>query len=183
MSYDVVWAIARSRQPKTNYTYFWGHKARKDGRMTTTCFSQWFPSPFKHERQKYLTAEHWMMAEKARLFGDERTLAKILDADNPSKAKALGRTVHGFDSNAWDAAKLDIVIRGNTLKFRTHKNMATVLRKTGTAILVEASPVNPVWGIGLAATDPRASDPKEWKGQNLLGFALMHVRDQLEAMQ
>jgi ribA/ribD-fused uncharacterized protein len=179
-TYTIDWAIAEATHPKTKFQCFWGHRARKDGTMTQSCFSQWFPAPFEVDGAKYITAEHWMMAEKARLFGDSAIAQKIIAADTPGKAKSLGRQIKSFDAAKWDAAKFGIVVTGNLHKFRTHQQMADVLLKTGNKILVEASPVDPIWGIGLAASDPDAQRPERWKGENLLGFALMQVRDMLQ---
>jgi len=180
LTYSVDWAAKQARNPKTRFLFFWGHKTRKDGVITETCLSQWYPARFRVDRQTYLTAEHWMMAEKARLFGDRSTLAKILDADNPGKAKALGREVVGYDGALWDAEKTRVVTEGNLHKFRGNPDMAAFLAKTGRKILVEASPVDPIWGIGMGKDDSNATQPEKWKGENLLGFCLMQVRDELE---
>ena len=166
-------AIERGQQP--DFLFFWGHKA-KHGDLGKHVLSQWWPARFEVEGQAYPTAEHYMMAEKARLFGDDEMRRKILAAPDPGKAKALGRKVRGFDAASWDAVCFDIVVRGNVAKFGQDPMLGGWLRKTGTAVLVEASPVDPIWGIGLAADDPRAQDPAQWQGRNLLGFALMRVR-------
>jgi hypothetical protein len=120
-----------------------------------------------------------MMAEKARLFGDEAALARVLAKDDPGAAKAAGRTVCGFDDVVWIRHRFDIVVRGNLAKFGEHPPLRDFLMATGDQILVEASPADPIWGIGLAAEDPRAQDPIRWQGLNLPGFALMTVRDAL----
>ena len=122
-----------------------------------------------------------MMAEKARLFGDEATLAKVLAAPTPNDAKSLGRRVTGYDDARWAARRFDAVVEGNRAKFAQAGRLRGFLLGTGAAVLVEASPVDAVWGIGLAADDPRAGDPRQWQGLNLLGFALMVVRDRLAA--
>lgn len=121
-----------------------------------------------------------MMAEKAALFGDEATRAMVLDASTPGAAKALGRQVRNFDETTWLANRYSIVVRGNAAKFSQNTDLGLLLKQTGSRILVEASPVDRIWGIGLAHDDDRASDPNSWLGLNLLGFALMQVRsDQL----
>jgi hypothetical protein len=158
------------------YLCFWGHRGRADGAPSAACFSQWFPAPFVVDGVRYATAEHWMMAEKARLFGDAAALAKVLAKDDPAAAKAAGRTVRGFDEAIWQRHRYGIVVAGNRAKFGQHPALAAFLAGTGDRILVEASPVDPVWGIGLAAADPGAHDPDRWRGLNLLGFALMDVR-------
>jgi ribA/ribD-fused uncharacterized protein len=158
------------------YLFFWGHRPHPSGRLGPSCLSQWWPAPFTVDGVQYPTAEHWMMAEKARLFGDEQSAAAIVAAALPKEAKALGRGVAGFDGERWAAAGFDVVVRGNVAKFGQDPALREYLLGTGDAVLVEASPVDPVWGIGLAADDSRAGRPAEWPGTNLLGFALMHAR-------
>ena len=119
----------------------------------------------------------WGHEPQARLFGDERALAAILAADHPSVAKNEGRLVTPFDSAVWDTHRYDVVVRGNLAKFGAHDDLRAYLLGTAPKVLVEASPVDPVWGIGLSAADPAAGRPSEWRGANLLGFALMDVRD------
>lgn len=131
------------------------------------------------EGSVYLTAEHWMMAAKARLFGDEEIARQIIRTTDPGAAKKLGRKVKAFDPGIWDAHKFDIVVEGNFHKFSTHAALKNFLLATGSSILVEASPLDTIWGIGLTQEDPCVYDPTKWLGENLLGFALMQVRDQL----
>jgi ribA/ribD-fused uncharacterized protein len=164
---------------RTKYLFFWGHQPQPDGSTGPGCLSQWWPSPFVVDRVRYATAEHYMMAGKARLFGDDATAVKILTAPSPGAVKALGRQVRGFDQTSWDAHRFDLVVAGNVAKFAQHPDLRAYLARTGTRILVEASPVDRIWGIGLAATDPRAPDPAAWRGLNLLGFALMQARAHL----
>lgn len=125
------------------------------------------------------TAEHFMMVEKARLFGDNDALQKILATENPKAVKALGRQIRGYDEQIWSQKRFDIVLAGNQTKFKQNRGMADFLNSTRNLVLVEASPVDPVWGIGLSADDPDAKDPKKWKGLNLLGFILMKVRSNI----
>jgi ribA/ribD-fused uncharacterized protein len=129
----------------------------------------------------YPSAEHWMMAGKARLFEDEEALARILEAATPAEAKNLGRTVRGFDDERWAAACFGLVAAGNAAKFGQDPALRAYLLGTAGRVLVEASPRDRVWGIGLAAGDPRALDPRQWRGGNLLGFALMQARSELAA--
>ena len=163
------------------YTFFWGHQPAKDGRITKTCFSQWFPAPFEVNGQFYATAEHWMMAEKARLFGDAEVLAQILKTGDPREAKALGRKVSNFDESVWNENARRSVTEGNVAKFSQNDELRDFLLDTGDSVLVEASPYDRIWGIGLKSDDERASHPDTWQGQNLLGFALMDVREQLNS--
>ena len=120
------------------------------------------------------------MAEKARLFGDEVTLTKILSAKNPGAAKAFGREVRNFDGETWDKEKFEIVVKGNVHKFSQNPELKAFLIGTGSRVLVEASPVDKIWGIGLEQNHEHADNPLKWKGENLLGFALMAARDRIQ---
>jgi ribA/ribD-fused uncharacterized protein len=129
----------------------------------------------------YPTAEHYMMAEKARLFGAKEACRAILAAGDPAVAKRLGRSVTGFDDELWSAKRVEIVVRGNMAKFSQHSGLKAFLLSTGDAVLVEASPTDKVWGIGLAEDHVDAGTPSRWPGLNLLGFALMLVRTTLRS--
>jgi ribA/ribD-fused uncharacterized protein len=163
------------------YLLFWGHQPNSDGSVGKGCFSQWFEASFEIDGQRYLTAEHFMMAEKARLFGDGQTRSRVLACRSPAQAKTLGRAVQGFDDVIWEQARVDIVVRANQAKFSQNASLRDYLLATGDRVLVEASPMDRIWGIGLAATDAQALDPRTWRGLNLLGFALMEVRARLAA--
>ncbi|MBZ5488168.1 NADAR family protein [Halomonas aquamarina] len=158
------------------YLFFWGHQ-RKGAEVSKTCFSQWYTSAFETDGVTYLTAEHFMMAEKARLFNDSETHEKIIHASNPGKAKALGREIRSFDESVWIEHRFDIVVKANYLKFDQNHDLKTFLLNTGDRVLVEASPVDNIWGVGLAVDHPDIENPNRWSGLNLLGFALMEVRD------
>ncbi len=161
------------------YIFFWGHRVPPDGTIVSTCMSQWYPLGFTVDEIYYPTAEHWMMAGKARLFGDDEILAEILKASTPDQAKKLGRKVRGFDDKVWKANARQIVADGNYAKFTQHPSLQHFLLATGEAILVEASPLDRIWGIGLSADHPDAANPLGWRGTNLLGFALMDVRERI----
>ncbi|KRV47668.1 hypothetical protein AQ490_04560 [Wenjunlia vitaminophila] len=165
---------AAGRPPK--YLFFYGHEASVDGGVGPGCLSQWWPGDFTVDGVTYATAEHYMMAGKARLFGDERSVERILAAPHPGAAKKLGRQVSPFDEQTWVAHRSEIVVRGNTAKFSQDPALRDYLLGTGNRVLVEASPRDRVWGIGLSATDERAATPSQWRGLNLLGFALMRAR-------
>lgn len=120
-----------------------------------------------------------MMYEKASLFGDEEARGKILSAENPGKAKALGRQIRNFSEDKWLAARFEIVVRASIEKFSSTSGLENYLLATGERVLVEASPVDKIWGIGMDAESARNSPPREWKGLNLLGFALMEARQRL----
>ncbi len=136
-------------------------------------------TPFIENHITYQTAEHYMMAKKALLFNDQRIFEKILTKESPKDVKDLGRQIQNFDAEIWDAHKFDIVKQGNLLKFSQNEALKSFLLQTKGKILVEASPVDAIWGIGLAEDNANALIPKNWKGLNLLGFALMEVRDEI----
>ena len=169
------------RQEKLKYLYFWGHTPNQKGTIGKNVFSQWYPAAFEIGGIRYATAEHYMMAEKARLFGADDIRRQIIAAAHPKQAKDLGRQVVGFTDEIWNAHRFEIVCEGNRAKFAQHPNLRRFLLDTGNRILVEASPVDKIWGIGLAQDDPRAQNPLQWQGLNLLGFALMKVRDRFQA--
>ena len=168
-----------SNGERFEYLFFWGHQPSKDGKISKSCFSQWFDSTFVIDDIAYQTAEHWMMAAKARLFGDDESLAKILEATDPKTAKALGRTVKNFDDDDWKANARRLVTEGNLAKFGQNEELKAFLLATNNLVLVEASPYDRIWGIGLKADDDRANSPMTWLGQNLLGFVLMDAREKL----
>jgi ribA/ribD-fused uncharacterized protein len=175
---ELIGAISGGERPK--YVFFWGHRPLPNGEIGKSCFSQWWEgAPFTVDGLTYVTAEHFMMAEKARLFGDDAARERILQARNPGAAKRLGREVRGFDNERWEAARFELVVQGNHAKFGQHPALREFLLNTGDRVLVEASPVDNIWGIGLAADDPAAQHPDRWRGLNLLGFALMEVRARL----
>lgn len=163
---------------RVKYIFFWGHRKPKSG-VSRTCFSQWYDAPFTVDGVRYHTAEHYMMAEKARLFGDHDAAGKIISAVHPGEAKQYGRRVLNFDERKWMARRFEIVVSGNMAKFSQNPELKEFLLNTGNRVLVEASPMDKIWGIGLAADDPSAENPNSWKGLNLLGFALMEVRNLL----
>lgn len=120
-----------------------------------------------------------MMACKAELFGDQEIRKQILGCSDPKQIKALGRKVRGFDQAVWDKFKYAIVLNGNWCKFSQNRELREFLLSTGDSVLVEASPYDRIWGIQLSADAPEAQNPFGWRGENLLGFALMEVRDEL----
>jgi ribA/ribD-fused uncharacterized protein len=166
---------ALQAQDEGDYLFFW-KAVPKRGYL-----SQWWRSPFTVDGIEYRTAEHWMMAEKARLFGDDEARSAILATEEPDHVKKLGQTVRDFDDATWVAHRYEIVVAGNLAKFSSNADLREYLLSTGRSILVEASPYDRIWGIGLADDDPRAHRPASWRGLNLLGFALMDVRAQLAA--
>ncbi|MEU2158585.1 NADAR family protein [Streptomyces sp. NPDC019396] len=164
---------------RLKFLYFWGHTARRDGGIGPACLSQWWPSPFTVDGIEYATAEHWMMAGKARLFGDTEAERQALEAPNPALAKKAGRQVRGYSEEIWERERFAIVVAGSVHKFSQDPRLRSYLLTTGDRVLVEASPMDRIWGIGLAADDERVHDPARWRGRNLLGFALMEARERL----
>ncbi|PIF43841.1 hypothetical protein CLU96_0757 [Chryseobacterium sp. 52] len=171
--------IIEDFQNKKNleFLFFWGHTVKDE--ITKSCFSQWFPIQFEENGTIYKTAEHYMMAGKARLFNDQEILQQVLKSETPNEVKSLGRKVKNFDPKLWDEHKYEIVNRANLLKFSQNLKFQNFLLSTDDKILVEASPYDKIWGIGMLETDSRAQNPLLWEGENLLGFALMEVRDEL----
>ena len=178
--YNLEWLQQEFAQGNTKeMCHFWGHHPSKNGKITKSCFSQWWKQDFRARSHTFLYAEQYMMASKARLFGDDEILKQILACDNPKHIKDFGRKVRGFDEEVWNKFKYAIVLLGNWHKFSQNPALKAFLLSTGDKILVEASPYDNIWGIGLAESCTESQDPMLWRGQNLLGFALMEVRDEL----
>ncbi|MAS95147.1 MAG: hypothetical protein CMO55_18275 [Verrucomicrobiales bacterium] len=174
---ELIEAIALGEKPK--FLFFWGHTPRVPGEVDQSCLSNWFPAPFSVGEHEYATTEHFMMAEKARLFGDREMEDAILGCTDPGKAKAFGRKVAGFDESVWNRERFAIVVEGNLAKFSQHSEMGDLLKRTGNKVIVEASPRDRIWGIGMGKSNESAEAPSKWRGENLLGFALMEVRSKL----
>ena len=170
--------IERMPDETFKFLFFWGH-SEPDGVITKACLSQWYPSPFEVEGNHYSSAEHFMMAEKARLFDDSAVREEILACAHPAEAKKLGRKVKNFDDAKWNQNRFEIVVEGSFQKFSQNTNLGKFLTGTHNRILVEASPRDQVWGIGLGKDNPAAQNPSQWRGPNLLGFALMAAREKL----
>ena len=153
------------------FTFFYGGYA-----------SQWASSFFTIDGVVYNTAEQYMMAEKARLFGDDDALEIIMGTDNPKIQKATGRTVRNFNRDVWEKNAKLIVYRANFAKFTQNKEMLNWLLSTAGTTLVEASPWDTIWGIGLNANDPRARDRNQWQGTNWLGEIITQVREDIQTM-
>ena len=180
MKYSIQHLTEQTNQDKNlEFLFFWGHQPHKHGKIGPSCFSQWWLSYFKDKNYQYPSTEHYMMAGKALLFKDKKIFEKILQSQSPKEVKALGRKIRNFDEKEWLKNRYDIVKQGNLLKFSQNQDLKEFLLSTGNKVIVEASPVDSIWGIGLAKDHPDAGQPAKWKGLNLLGFALMEVRDQL----
>lgn len=158
------------------FTFFWNGP-----------FCQWEESYFEIDGVEYSCAEQYMMAEKARLFEDERTLDMIMDTDDPATQKKLGRLVENFDVDVWQDDDTpngkplcwNIVYRGTIAKFSQNEQLKRELFKTRGTTLVEASPYDKIWGIGLGEGDPGCNSRDTWLGMNWLGEVLTQARDHL----
>lgn len=150
------------------YTFFW-----------QSFLSQWTYTEFSDGEQTYNCCEQYMMYQKAKLFNDKETANMIMLSKTPREQKALGRQVKNFDLSIWNKNKEQIVYNGNYLRFSQNPEHREKLFKTAGTTLVEASPYDKIWGIGLTKDDPRALDESQWEGQNLLGKILTKVRDDL----
>jgi ribA/ribD-fused uncharacterized protein len=173
LSYDREKLVSRMAAGETlDFVFFWGHRPMPDGSIGPSCCSQWFDAGFKLENV-------YMMAEKARTFGDTKALEQVLASSSPEEVKKIGRRVKNFDADVWSERSLEVVLQGNIAKFSQNRRLGKWLQATGSSVLIEASPEDALWGIGLHRDDARAKDPAVWPGKNLLGFAIMTVRDQL----
>ena len=159
-------------ETRDGFTFFW----RPD-----SPFSQWHPARFTVDGNGFVCAEQYMMHGKAVLFGDAAIAAEILAATEPRAHKALGRKVRGFDDATWKKNREAIVYAGSRAKFTQNPALRAVLLATAGTRLVEASPMDRIWGIGMTAANKDATNPAKWRGQNLLGQILTRLRDDLIA--
>lgn len=150
------------------YTFFWNGP-----------FSQWAPSKFKVGNLEFTSAEQYMMAHKAVFFNDVETFKKIMSTDDPREQKAFGRQVKNFDKDKWESVCKQIVYEGNYAKFSQNDDYRQELMKTIGTELVEASPDDKIWGIGLEESDERAKDKSQWQGTNWLGEVITRVREDM----
>lgn len=153
------------------FTFFW---------LKNSPFSQWYSSQFTYKNINFVCAEQAMMYEKAMLFGDREIGMKILRETKPNVHKALGRQVRNFKNDVWDSKCKEIVYNINKAKFTQNKRLLQILMNTKGTTLVEASPKDRIWGIGLEASDPKASDRTQWRGKNWLGEVLTNLRNDIE---
>lgn len=164
---------------KLRFLYFWGHTPPADESINESCLSQWWKCRFTVNGIEYSCAEQFMMAEKARMFKDEEMLTMIMQASHPKEMKAYGRAVKNFEHKIWDGACYEIVKQASMAKFSQNPELWDFLKNTKRRILVEASPRDRIWGIGMGKNNPDAECPVKWRGTNLLGFALTETRDWL----
>lgn len=159
-----------------DFLAFWGHRPRRPRTIDEACLSQWWPALFELDGVRYCSAEQFMMAEKARTMGDETARRQIMATDDPHHAKRIASQVRNFDESLWRSERLGVALRGSVAKFSSDTRLREFLVGTGPRVLVEASPHDLVWGIGVRPDDERVCDPYRWRGQNLLGFTLMRAR-------
>ena len=169
-----------NKNNEIGFVLFWQPEYNNNGRLSNGCLSQWHMCSFVVDGITYNCMEQFMMAAKAKLFGDDEILKEIMQSTEPKEIKALGRKVHNFNNTLWDRQKYTIVYCGNLAKFAQNKELGKYLLSTKGKILAEASPFDSVWGIKIGAKTKGADNPENWRGSNLLGCALMQVRDDLE---
>jgi ribA/ribD-fused uncharacterized protein len=141
--------------------------------------SQWYRSKFTVDGVTYCTAEQYMMAMKAEYFGDTDIQKKIMATTDPSEQKALGRQVSNFNAEAWNAVSRGYVYKANMAKFTQDNTLKEYLLETGDRELVEASPYDKIWGIGMNENQPGVTSKCNWKGTNWLGETLTKVRNDI----
>ena len=141
--------------------------------------SNWYPSPFTLHGVDFSSMEQYMMYRKAICFNDDKIATQILSTDDVAEIKALGRLVSGYDENLWNGIRQIVVYEGLLAKFLQNVELKEHLKETGKAILAECAVKDRIWGIGLSMRDPNRFNRAQWKGQNLLGYALMMVRERL----
>jgi ribA/ribD-fused uncharacterized protein len=142
-------------------------------------YSQWYNSSMTIDGIRYNCCEQYMMHQKALLFRDLTTAAKIMNTSSPKLQNQLGREVINYNDIIWDSRRFDIVFKGNLAKFSQNELLKSELLNTGNRQFVEASPYDTIWGIGMGLDNPLINDPTKWRGLNLLGQVLTFVRDTL----
>lgn len=170
-----------SKNPE-KFTFFW---------QAPSPFSQFHPAKF-HAKPLFITTpdddkgytflhcEQWMMFNKAKLFKDEKSAAMIIAATEPIQCKSLGRKVENFKEEIWKQENERIVLEGNRLKFTQNPSLLEKLRQTEGTTLVEASPRDRLYGIGLSANNPKSLNRSTWRGKNVLGELLTKLREELK---
>lgn len=151
------------------HIFFWGDD---------DVYSNFYRFEFKYKGKTFFCSEQAFMWEKAMLFGDKNIAGQILKSTHPYECKKLGRKVKNYDDKKWGKVREDIWKEILINKFSSEPLKSEIL-KTKNKILVEASPYDKLYGIGLEVWDDRVLDENNWKGKNLLGKILMGVREDL----
>ncbi len=141
--------------------------------------SNWYPSPFTLDGVAFSSMEQYMMYRKEVCFGDDKVAAQILVTEDVAEIKTLGRLVSGYDESLWNGVRQIVVYEGLLAKFSQNSELGEQLKKTGNTVLAECAVKDRIWGIGLSMHDSDRLDHAKWQGQNLLGYALMMVREKL----
>ncbi len=141
--------------------------------------SNWYLSKFTVSGIEYSSMEQYMMYQKADHFNDKEIAAQILETDDVARIKQLGRVVSGYDDHIWNGIRQIVIYEGLIAKFSQNESLWDQLKDTGDAVLAECAVKDQIWGIGLSMTDESRFDRHKWRGQNLLGYALMMTRDKL----
>jgi ribA/ribD-fused uncharacterized protein len=160
---------SKSYYETEDYVFFYG-----------SCYSQWAMRNILIDHVVFNCAEQYMMREKAKLFDDNYAFHKIMLSEDPADQKAWGKKVENFDKEKWEKVAKGIVYKANYAKFTQHEDWQQQLLDTGDKVIVEASPYDIIWGVGLACDDPRVEDPKNWQGTNWLGEVIMQVREDIK---
>lgn len=169
VDFEELLTLEIPRPEDASQCFFWYSK--------NSPFSQWYASPFYVNEQRYPTAERYMMAQKARLFGDPHSHRLLLSAGTSAKqSKAIGRKIANFDEATWCDHRERIVLIGNYYKFMQNEDLAKQLLDTEGIYLAEAAPNERVWGVGVSTTQAKRVPVAKWSGLNLLGTTLMRVR-------
>lgn len=142
--------------------------------------SNWYLSDFEIDSIKFSSMEQYMMYKKAVVFDDTEIAKEILETTDVSKIKALGRKVSNYDDTYWNGVRQIIIYKGLLEKFSQNEDLKKRLLNTGNDILAECAVQDKIWGIGLSMKDVNRWDMEKWRGENLLGFALMMVREELQ---
>lgn len=184
MKYDLTWLKRQyDNGRKPEFLFFADTPLEAVEFPGSEVLTQWFPSAFVVDGDEYRHPAHWMMVQKARLFGDNDGAAELLSMDKDEDIVARGKQILGFEQEQWDERRYDIVLQGNFHKFSQHRSLKAYISGTHPRVLTEANPNDRIWGIGLRENAPGAMNPHQWRGLNLLGFALMEVRDLLSGFE
>lgn len=150
-----------------------------DEELSASAFNMWYEAPFKVGELEYRTVRQYFLAEKAKTFGDEETRMRIIESDDSEEMESLAASVKGFDANVWEEVKYAVMLVGNYHKFWNNNDLKKMLMDSGNSVIVYTDRDDLLWGIGMDTSDTRAYTPELWQGRNLLGFAMMELRDHL----